>query len=193
MLGRRGEGWWSRLRRAEHAQYCHGPDRCRFASRLVRPKKHLRNNRTYHSTNLWYRIWLSSRPGDTNALGRRPKYLVSIVRLVRTIEVCGQYTCRHHIPSDESTGSALRKPEPFGAAVKNSISFMSRPRKAMSEWVVHCEVNQRHIRRSHATREAALKDACSQLLQGHAVNRIVGPQKTITGERVRDWCAKHRP
>jgi len=70
---------------------------------------------------------------------------------------------------------------------------MSRPRKAMSEWVVHCEVNQRHIRRSHATREAALKDACSQLLQGHAVNRIVGPQKTITGERVRDWCAKHRP
>jgi hypothetical protein len=77
--------------------------------------------------------------------------------------------------------------------VKNSISFMSRPRKAMSEWVVHCEVNQLHIRRSHATREAALKDACSQLLQGHAVNRIVGPQKTITGERVRDWCAKHRP
>jgi hypothetical protein len=61
--------------------------------------------------------------------------------------------------------------------VKDSISLMSRPRKAMSEWVVHCEVNQRHIGRSHATREAALKDACSQLLQGHAVNRIVGPQK----------------
>ena len=40
--------------------------------------------------------------------------------------------------------------------------------------------------------KAALKDACSQLLQGHAVNRIVGPNKTITAERVRDWCAKHR-
>ena len=77
--------------------------------------------------------------------------------------------------------------------MKNSISFMSRPRKAMSEWVVHCEVNQRHMRRSHPTREAALKDACSQLLQGHAVNRIVGPNRTITAERVRDWCAKHRP
>jgi hypothetical protein len=81
----------------------------------------------------------------------------------------------------------------FGAVVKNSISFMSRPRKAMSEWVVHCEVNQRHMRRNHPTREAALKDACSQLLQGHAINRIVGPNKTITAERVRDWCAKHRP
>jgi hypothetical protein len=77
--------------------------------------------------------------------------------------------------------------------VKDTISFLSRPRRAMSEWVVHCEVNQRHIRRSHATREAALKDACSQLLQGHAVTRIVGPQKTITAERVRGWCAKHQP
>jgi len=81
----------------------------------------------------------------------------------------------------------------FGAAVKNSIIFMSRPRKAMSEWVVHCEVNQRHTRRSHPTKEAALKDACSQLVQGHAVNRIVGPNRIITEERVRDWCAKHRP
>src|SRR5262249_62075204 len=65
-------------------------------------------------------------------------------------------------------------------------------RKAMSEWVVHCEVNQRHIRHSQPTREAALKYACSQLLQGHAVNRIVGPNETITAERVRRWCAKHR-
>src|SRR5438309_1065890 len=63
----------------------------------------------------------------------------------------------------------------------------------MSDWVLHCAVNQRHIRRSQPTREAALKDACSQLLQGHAVNRIVGPNETITAERVRDWCAKHRP
>jgi hypothetical protein len=31
------------------------------------------------------------------------------------------------------------------------------------------------------------------LLEGHAVNRIVGPNETITAERVKDWCAKHRP
>jgi hypothetical protein len=37
---------------------------------------------------------------------------------------------------------------------------------------------------------AALEDACAQLLEGHAVNRIVGP--TITAERVKAWCAKHR-
>jgi hypothetical protein len=46
---------------------------------------------------------------------------------------------------------------------------MDRPtRKAarMTEWVLHCEVKQRHIRRSQPTRDAALKDACSQLLQG---------------------------
>ena len=69
---------------------------------------------------------------------------------------------------------------------------MSRPRKLRmeetSEWVLHCEVNQRYIRRSQATKEAALKDACSQLLQGHAVNRIVGPMQRIT-----NWCEKNRP
>jgi hypothetical protein len=62
----------------------------------------------------------------------------------------------------------------------------------MSEWVLHCAVNQRHIRRSQPTRDAALKDACSQLLQGHAVNRIVGPNGTISAERIKDWCEKHR-
>ena len=40
---------------------------------------------------------------------------------------------------------------------------MSRARKTkrerMSEWVLHCAVNQRHIRRSQPTREAALRDA----------------------------------
>jgi hypothetical protein len=56
----------------------------------------------------------------------------------------------------------------------------------MSEWVLHCEVNQRHIRRSQPTRDAALKDACEQLL------RIVGPNETITAERVKRWCAVHR-
>jgi len=74
---------------------------------------------------------------------------------------------------------------------------MSRPRKLrmeeMSEWVLHCEVNQRHIRRSQPTKEAALKDACSQLLQGHAVNRIVGPNETINTQRITDWCEKNRP
>jgi hypothetical protein len=63
----------------------------------------------------------------------------------------------------------------------------------MSEWVLHCAVNQRHIRRSQPTREAALKDACAQLLEGLTVNRIVGPNETIDAERVRIWCAKHRP
>jgi hypothetical protein len=73
---------------------------------------------------------------------------------------------------------------------------MNRPRTArekMSEWVLHCAVNERHLRRSQPTREAALKDACAQLLQGHAVNRIVGPSETINSERVREWCAKQRP
>jgi hypothetical protein len=73
---------------------------------------------------------------------------------------------------------------------------MSRPRQTarerMSEWVLHCEVNQHHVRRSHPSRKAALKDACEQLLQGHAVNRIVGPNETISAERVRDWCAKQQ-
>jgi hypothetical protein len=71
-------------------------------------------------------------------------------------------------------------------------SVMGRPtRKAarMSEWVLHCEVKQRHIRRSQPTRDAALKDACSQLLQGYSVNRIVGPNETITAERIKSWCA----
>src|SRR5438876_10477299 len=74
---------------------------------------------------------------------------------------------------------------------------MSRLRKTarerMSEWVLHCAVNQRHIRRSQPTRTAALKDACSQLLQGHAVNRIVGPNKTITSEKVSHLRANHPP
>jgi len=86
----------------------------------------------------------------------------------------------------------LRPPRPTARTEK----LMSRQRKTtrerMSEWVLHCAVNQRHIRRSQPTREAALKDACSQLLEGHAVNRIVGPNETITAERVKDWCAKHR-
>src|SRR5690242_1623389 len=42
----------------------------------------------------------------------------------------------------------------------------------MSERVLHCAVNQRHIRRSQPTRDAALKDACVQLLQGHAVRGV---------------------
>jgi hypothetical protein len=74
------------------------------------------------------------------------------------------------------------------------LRIMRPPRKAakMSEWVLHCKVEQRHIRRSQPTRDAALKDACSQLLQGHTVNRIVGPNETISAERVERWCAEHR-
>jgi len=47
----------------------------------------------------------------------------------------------------------------------------------MSEWVLHCAVDERHIRRIQPTKEAALKDACAQLLEGHTVNRIVGPNE----------------
>ena len=65
----------------------------------------------------------------------------------------------------------------------------TRKAARMSEWVLHCEVKQRHIRRSQPTRDAALKDACSQLLQGYSVNRIVGPNETITAERIKSWCA----
>jgi hypothetical protein len=66
-------------------------------------------------------------------------------------------------------------------------------REKMSEWVLHCVVNQRHLTRSQPTRDAALEDACSQLLQGHAVNRIIGPNKTINAHQIKEWCAKHRP
>jgi hypothetical protein len=62
--------------------------------------------------------------------------------------------------------------------------LMSRPRKStrerMSEWVLHCAVDQHHIRRSKPTKEAALKDACAQLLRGH---RIVGPNEYYCGAR----------
>jgi hypothetical protein len=66
-------------------------------------------------------------------------------------------------------------------------------REKMSEWVLHCAVDQRHIRRIQPTRDAALEDACSQLLQGHAVNRIIGPNETINAYKIKEWCAKHRP
>jgi hypothetical protein len=66
-------------------------------------------------------------------------------------------------------------------------------REKMSEWVLHCAVDQRHIRRSQPTRDAALEDACSQLLQGHVVNRIIGPNETINSHKIKEWCAKHRP
>jgi hypothetical protein len=74
---------------------------------------------------------------------------------------------------------------------------MNRPRKTrrekMSEWVLHCAINQHHSRRIQPTRNAALEDACSQLFQGYAVNRIVGPNETINAKQIKDWCAKHRP
>jgi hypothetical protein len=64
----------------------------------------------------------------------------------------------------------------------------------MATWVVHCEVNQRDITRSrHKTEDAALKDACSQLRQGHIVHCIVGPHKTIDVQQIKNWCAKQRP
>ena len=64
---------------------------------------------------------------------------------------------------------------------------------SMSEWVLHCAVDERHIRRGQPSKEAALKDACAQIAEGHAVNRIVGPNETIPAKVVKDWCARHRP
>jgi hypothetical protein len=66
-------------------------------------------------------------------------------------------------------------------------------RQKMSEWVLHCAVDQRLVRRSQPTRDTALEDACSQLLQGHVVNRIIGPNETINADKIKKWCAKHRP
>jgi hypothetical protein len=65
-------------------------------------------------------------------------------------------------------------------------------REKMSEWVLHCAVDQRHVRRDQATRRAALEDACRQLAQGHTVNRIIGPNETINAHAIKEWCAKHR-
>jgi hypothetical protein len=47
----------------------------------------------------------------------------------------------------------------------------------MAEWVLHCAVNQRHIRRTQPTKGAALKDACSN--------------ETISAKQVEEWCAKN--
>ena len=66
-------------------------------------------------------------------------------------------------------------------------------REKMSEWVLHYAVDRRLVRRSQPTRDTALEDACSQLLQGHAVNRIIGPNETINAHKIKEWCAKHRP
>jgi len=77
------------------------------------------------------------------------------------------------------------------------MTYMGRPmktmREKMSEWVLHCDVDRHLVRRSQPTRDAALEDACSQLLQGHAVNRIIGPNETINAHKIKEWCAKHRP
>jgi hypothetical protein len=66
---------------------------------------------------------------------------------------------------------------------------MSRPRKmaeSMSERVLHCAVDERHIRRSQPS-----KEACAQIAEGHLVNRIVGPNETITAKGCQSiWCAK---
>jgi hypothetical protein len=65
-------------------------------------------------------------------------------------------------------------------------------REKMSEWVLHCAVDQRLVRRSQPTRDTALEDACSQLLQGHVANRIIGPNEIINAHKIKEWCAKHR-
>ena len=62
----------------------------------------------------------------------------------------------------------------------------------MSEWVLHCAVDRRLVKRTQPTRDTALEDACSQLLQGHVVNRIIGPNETINARKIKEWCAKKR-
>jgi hypothetical protein len=59
--------------------------------------------------------------------------------------------------------------------------------RKMSEWVLHCAVDQRLVRRSQPTRDTALEDACLQLLQGHVVNRIIGPSETINAHKIKEW------
>jgi len=66
-------------------------------------------------------------------------------------------------------------------------------REKMSELVLHCAVDRHLVRRSQPTRDTALEDACSQLLQGHAVNRIIGPNETLNAHKLKEWCAKQRP
>jgi predicted SAM-dependent methyltransferase len=56
--------------------------------------------------------------------------------------------------------------------------------------MVLCKVSQRDVARKQATEDAALKDACSLLRQGHTVHQIVGPSKTIKAQQIWDWCAK---
>jgi hypothetical protein len=63
-------------------------------------------------------------------------------------------------------------------------------REKMSEWVLHCAVDRRLVRRSQPTRDTALEDACSQLLQGHAVNRIIGPNEIINAHKIKGMVRK---
>jgi hypothetical protein len=64
---------------------------------------------------------------------------------------------------DDRTGvppskSAARPLAVFlGAAVKNSISFMSRPRKAMSEWDYHCGAREGLVRKASNTKALGLE------------------------------------
>src|SRR5262245_47202346 len=59
-------------------------------------------------------------------------------------------------------------------------SSEDRERKNVGMGAALCHQSAPHNASSAYQREAALKDACSQLFQGHAVNRIVGPNETIT-------------
>jgi hypothetical protein len=63
-------------------------------------------------------------------------------------------------------------------------------REKMSEWVLHCAVDRHLVRRSQPTRDTALEDACSQLLQGHAVNRIIGPNEIINAHKIKGMVRK---
>jgi hypothetical protein len=59
-------------------------------------------------------------------------------------------------------------------------------------WMVLCKISERDIARKQPTEDAALKDACSLLRQGHTVHQVVGPSKIIKAQQIWDWCAKQR-
>src|SRR5919109_3487244 len=75
---------------------------------------------------------------------------------------CGRVTfarCRRTSNDTAMPPSEPRQRWPFGGAFLQGLLFLGEP-------------------------TTALKDACSQLLEGHPVNRIVGPNETITAARV---------
>jgi hypothetical protein len=69
---------------------------------------------------------------------------------------------------------------------------MKMMREKMSEWLLHCAVDQRHIRRSQPPERRRYRMPVRNYFKA-AINRIVGPSETINAHKIKDRCAKHRP